>query len=223
MKLVKYARKHRKKVLSGVLAMLIAGFAILSYVVITLPPSYIDLHISAEIQEEQNPLLDSFMRFISWFGVVPVSIALAVLTAAVFAIFRYRREAVFVVLTLISGAISTGLKILINRPRPTEDLVTIIEKAQYQSFPSGHTMFYTIYFGFLLIIMGNLKKLPLTLRLSVAIISTAMIFMGAVSRVYLGAHWFTDVLGGFILGIIYLFLHSSLYLFFKRQAQDRKV
>lgn len=223
MKLVKYARKHRKKVLSGVLAMLIAGFAILSYVVITLPPSYIDLHISAEIQEEQNPLLDSFMRFISWFGVVPVSIALAVLTAAVFAIFRYRREAVFVVLTLISGAISTGLKILINRPRPTEDLVTIIEKAQYQSFPSGHTMFYTIYFGFLLIIMGNLKKLPLTLRLSVAIISTAMIFMGAVSRVYLGAHWFTDVLGGFILGIIYLFLHSSLYLFFKRQAQYRKV
>lgn len=220
MKVFKYLQAHRKRVLAGVFIVLISGFGILTYLVMTLPLSFIDLLISEEIQERHNPLLDSFMRFISWFGVLPVSLIMVILTAATFMALRSRREALFTLLTLVAGVISSGLKILVNRPRPTQDLVTIIEKAQHQSFPSGHTLFYTVFFGFLLIIMGNRKTYPNSLRILIAAVCGSMIFLGPVSRVYLGAHWFTDVLGGFVLGVIYLFILGYFYLF---KVPDSKV
>ena len=213
MRLYQLYLTHKKKIFISVFVALIAGFAMLSYFVMFTPPSFIDLFVSEEIQERHNSLLDSFMKLISWFGVVPISVIMVVITSCIFLLLHYRREALFTLLTLVSGAISSGLKIVINRPRPTQDLVTIIEKAQHQSFPSGHTLFYTVFFGFVLIIMGNRKSYPNWLRITVAVLCTLMIFLGPVSRVYLGAHWFTDVLGGFVLGIIYLFILGYFYLF----------
>lgn len=125
---------------------------------------------------------------------------------------HFKEEALFTVLTLISGIISSALKLLFNRPRPTDHLVRIVEKAKQQSFPSGHTLFYTIFFGLMIIIMCNLKDIPTWFRILVISVSVTMILSIPISRVYLGAHWFTDVLGGFILGIICLFVMGYFYL-----------
>jgi len=218
MKLYQLFLTHKRRIFIGVFASLIAGFAILSYFVAITPPSFVDLYISREIQERHNTLLDGLMTLISGFGVIWVSGGVVAATALVFRLLSYAREAAFTLLTLVAGAISSGLKVVIGRPRPTEDLVTIIEKAQHESFPSGHTLFYTVFFGFMIIIMGNRKKFPQWLRVSVVLFCGAMIFLGPVSRVYLGAHWFTDVLGGFVLGIIYLFILSYFYLFNKKKV-----
>lgn len=211
----------RKRILTYLLWLISSGFILLSLIVLVLPVSLVDRVFSEEVQEHQYPVLDILMRGISWFGYMPVSLLMVCLTSALFYGFKYRTEALFVLLTLLSGLMSAGMKILINRPRPTEDLVRIVEKAQRQSFPSGHVLFYVVLFGFLSFLMYHLKSLPKVLRLVIGIASLFLIFTVPISRIYLGAHWFTDVLGGFFLGIICLYLLSAQYIkASKQKAKD---
>ncbi|QEC75292.1 phosphatase PAP2 family protein [Mucilaginibacter ginsenosidivorax] len=60
--------------------------------------------------------------------------------------------------------------------------------------------------------MLRLEAIPKAIKIVVSAICLFLIFMIPVSRVYLGAHWFTDVLGGFLLGIICLYILSYQYL-----------
>lgn len=203
---------NTKRWLVGLFLVLCSGFIFLTFMVALFPPSAIDLKISQVIQSAQRPGLDQVMKFISWFGAFPVPLFICLLVSLLFYLARLRREAGFLLLTLISGLISTVIKMLVNRPRPTANLVRIVEVAKQQSFPSGHMLFYTIFFGFLLILMWNLKHINLAVRVITAVISVLLILLVPVSRIYLGAHWFTDVLGGFMLGVIYLYGLSFLYL-----------
>lgn len=203
---------NRKRVLICLLLILCSGFIFLTFIAALFPPSAIDLEISKAVQSTQSPGLDSVMKFISWFGAFPVPMFIGLLVAMIFYLSKLRREAIFVVLTFSSGAISTIIKIIVNRPRPTVNLVRIVEVARQQSFPSGHTLFYTIFFGFLLVLMWNLKQVSNRMRITVAFVSAFLILTIPFSRIYLGAHWFTDVLGGFILGLICLYIISIFYL-----------
>lgn len=196
----------------GIFFVLTIGFIILSYLVHIYPPSSLDLNISHEVQKDHTLALDHFTAFISWFGHVSVAGAMTALVALLFFLFNYKREALFTILTLASGLISTVIKIMVNRPRPTKELVRIVEIAKQQSFPSGHTLFYTIFFGFLIIVMANLKSVNHYIRVGVTVVSAAMILLIPVCRIYLGAHWFTDVLGGLILGVLCLFVLGYFYL-----------
>lgn len=212
MDIIKRITDHRGKILFGTLTFLITGFIALSIFVVVYPPSSFDVYFSEEIQERNTLFFKAVMTFVSWFGTARVSVLMVLSTSALFFIFRYRREAFYTLMTLCSGIISSLLKYWIDRPRPTSAMVTIWEETSRQSFPSGHTLFYTIFFGFLLLIMVNVKSIPKWFRITVAFISLFMIFLIPVSRVFLGAHWITDVLGGFLLGIICLYGLGYLYL-----------
>ncbi|MDP9078923.1 MAG: phosphatase PAP2 family protein [Bacteroidota bacterium] len=194
---------------SGAIA---AGFLLLTAFVLLDPLSLIDREFSEEVQEHHNQLLDHVMKLISWFGYMPGSAILIAATALLFLLFGYKKEALFVLLTALSGLVSTLVKLLVNRPRPVPTLVRVIEKTQQQSFPSGHVLFYTVFFGFLVLLMYRLAHLPKTLRILVAIISVFFLFTVPVSRIYLGAHWLTDVLAGFFLGLLSLASLSYFYL-----------
>jgi membrane-associated phospholipid phosphatase len=209
---MKELKNNKNRLLTTILVVLVVGFILLSVGVYLLPPSFIDLKISLKIQAHQNVTLDELMSFISWFGNMPVSLIMVLIVAAIFFIFNYRREALFTVLTLSSGVVSTVIKMLIDRPRPTKDLVRIIEITRQQSFPSGHTLFYTVFFGFVIVMMGNLKSVSIYLRGTITVISAVMILLIPFSRIYLGAHWFTDVLGGAMLGILCVFVLGYFYL-----------
>ncbi|MDB5012055.1 MAG: phosphatase family protein [Daejeonella sp.] len=202
---------RRKKILFYVIGLILVGFILLTFLVSAFPASMLDRSFSEEVQENHNPALDIIMKVISWFGYMPFSVLIVFCTAAVFYLFKYKKEAVFILLTLTSGVVSTAVKIAVDRPRPTKDMVTIIEKAGHQSFPSGHTLFYVMFFGFLVILMRHLKSIRQIYRWVVTSICLFLIFTIPFSRIYLGAHWFTDVLGGFMLGVICLFLLSYLY------------
>ncbi|WP_213278978.1 phosphatase PAP2 family protein [Chryseobacterium indologenes] len=175
------------------------------------PPEYLDIHISEEIQENQTPNLNTLMIWISWLGRTPVSVVMVVLSAFFFYFFRLKKEAVLIFTTLLSGILGLGLKILINRPRPSKDLVVLLEETKYQSFPSGHVLFYTVFFGALILIILRLKKIKYKVKIFLTTVCLSIIFFGAVSRVYLGAHWFTDVLGGFILGVFCVLIMGYFY------------
>ncbi len=201
-----------KAFLFRLIIFLTLSFLLLTVVVLLFPKSSFDLKFSQEVQEHQYLLLDQFMEMISWLGNLPQSLIIVCLTAFTFWIFKFKREGVFILFTLISGLISTALKFLVDRPRPSQDLVRILEKAKQQSFPSGHVLFYVVFFGFLIFLMYKLDSISIKFRWIIACFSGIMIILVPFSRIYLGAHWFTDVLAGFIVGLIVLYLICLVYL-----------
>ncbi|KLT66977.1 phosphatase PAP2 family protein [Pedobacter sp. BMA] len=175
-----------------------------------------DVKVSLFIQEFQSAWLDKLMLAISFFGELPYSLLSVVLVALIFYWQKYKREALFIATVLLSGLIILGVKNVINRPRPTSFYVRLVEVNRFQSYPSGHTLSYVLFFGFLIILMSHLKDIPKTTRMIVSLISAFLMLTVAPSRIYLGAHWFTDTLGGFLLGLICLF--PLCYLYFKRKG-----
>ncbi|MDR3693062.1 phosphatase PAP2 family protein [Mucilaginibacter sp.] len=214
-------KKYQRHIVNFVLGSISIGFVVVTILIIIFPHSFVDLKFSREMQEHQNPFLDTTMKMASWFGYFPGSGIVVLLGALVFFIFKYRKEALFVLLTSISGLISSIVKMLVNRPRPTAPTVRIVQKVNEQSFPSGHVLFYIVYFGFLMVLMYQLKTIPKMIRIAVAVFSAMLIFAIPFSRIYLGAHWFTDVLGGFLLGMLCLYLLCVFY-FQKTAPNERK-
>lgn len=96
--------------------------------------------------------------------------------------------------------INQGLKRIICRPRP--DVVKLIKQGGY-SFPSGHAMAATAFYGYLIYLLWK-SKLNKTYKYIGTIFLILMIFAICFSRIYLGVHYVSDVIAGFILGIIYL-------------------
>lgn len=212
MNILKYLdfQNSRKKAVYVVLGLSLL-FLLLTAFVALLPMTFIDLEFSEEVQEDNFPLLDALMQGVSWFGTNWVAIPLTLGTALVFLLAGLRREALFLSLTLLSSVLTFGIKLLVNRPRPTEDMVRIVVKAQHQSFPSGHTVFYVTFFGFLIFLLFRLRQLPPFIRWTAGGLSLLLILAVPFSRVYLGNHWFTDVAAGFVLGLISLVVLITLY------------
>ena len=204
--------QNRKRILIYVLGSLLLGFIILTILISYTPIPLFDHEFSEEVQEHQHPFLDKLMNVVSWPGYAPQSMLLVLSVSLVFFLLKKKREAFFIALTLLSGVISRVLKILIDRPRPTDDLVRIIDVAKYQSFPSGHVLLYVIFFGFLIVLMSKMKEIHGAVRIAVIVVCAFLIFTIPFSRIYLGAHWFTDVLGSIMLGLLGLFFLSYYYL-----------
>jgi undecaprenyl-diphosphatase len=110
------------------------------------------------------------------------------------------------------GLITYGINISVNRIRPTENLVRVMEKAKYQSFPSGLVGFYIAFFGLVAFFIHHVKWFTRTFRITAISLCLGLIFSIPFSRIYLGAHWFIDVLGGFMTGSIYLSILVFFYL-----------
>lgn len=98
------------------------------------------------------------------------------------------------------------MKLLFNRPRPTENV--LIEAVGY-SFPSGHSMVSMAFYGLLIYLAyKNIKNKGL--RNSICIGLTILILLIGISRIYLGVHFASDVIGGFCVSMVYLILMISI-------------
>ncbi len=104
-----------------------------------------------------------------------------------------------IALPLLQG----GLKELVDRPRPDELLVVVRAGFSSESFPAGHVMSPTYLYGFLLYAAWRLRS-PLALRV-VAVGWSALILAAAgPANVWLGVHWPSDVVGGYLWGLVLL-------------------
>ncbi|SHG20958.1 phosphatase PAP2 family protein [Pedobacter caeni] len=204
--------EKRKLILTYLLALVALSFILLTVSIVYLPLPTVDKSFSHAIQSYQSQSLDPIMRFISLIGVMPYSLIMVLLTALLFFLFKLKREAIFTLSTLLAGVASTIVKIIVDRPRPAAPFVHVLEKTVQQSFPSGHVNFYVVFFGFLIVMMYHVKTIPFILRALVITICALLIFFIPISRVYQGAHWFTDVIGGSLLGVLLLSANSYFYL-----------
>ncbi len=212
MDVLQYFKNFSKRKMHYFIFALIGLFVILTSVVYFLPTTIIDYEFSEEVQEHKSPFLHFLMLAISWFGSNWVAVGLVAGTAILFLIFKYFKEALFVLFTVAIWVITWVIKVIINRPRPSADIVEVMVKAKHQSFPSGHTSFYVVFFGFLIFLMLVRHEIHKLTRYAVITFSLILIISVPFSRIYLGAHWFTDVSAGFILGLIVLYTLIRLYL-----------
>jgi membrane-associated phospholipid phosphatase len=202
----------KRNTLIFILAVLIIAFAALSFFIAKHPILAFDIKTSLFIQQYHADWLDKVMLAISFFGELPYSLLSVVVVAAIFYWQKYKREGLFISTVLLSGLIILGIKNIINRPRPTAFYVRLVEVNRFQSYPSGHVLSYTLFFGFLIILMNSSKNIPKLTKNIVTYLSAFLVITIAPSRIYLGAHWFTDTVGGFLLGLICLFPLCYFYL-----------
>lgn len=214
-----YKVSRKAQVLIGIYLIQFALFSVLAWWVHGHPVLPVDIAITREFQESRAPWLLFTMTAVSFLGNHSVIFfLLVVLTALFFWMVRLRLEAlVIVALTIVSAIVNFSLKLLINRPRPTAKLVDVFQVAKGLSFPSGHVMSYVAFFGLLFSFGIILFKKERWWNYALLIIPALFVVLVGPSRVYLGDHWASDVLGGYIFGGLLLGITLWIYLVLRRR------
>ncbi len=170
-----------------------------------------DKLITHRLQKQQNRWFHNFMLGVSEFGFPKMFTPITVGIAAIFWALRFRLESIFILLTSTSSILNWIVKRLIKRPRPTKELVTVVRVINEPSFPSGHVMHYTNFFGLLIYLLATNWRSG-KLRNLLILVCTALIALIGPSRVYLGAHWPSDVMAGYIYGGLWFAGLMTVYL-----------
>ena len=142
-------------------------------------------------------------KFITNFG---GAIFLIVLTIILFILVKNKKIGLSILSNLVIVTILNQLlKRILQRPRPTE--FRIVEETGY-SFPSGHSMISMAFYGYLIYLIYKYVKNRYIKWISITLLSFLICAIG-VSRIYLGVHYTSDVLGGFFISISYLVIYIS--------------
>lgn len=214
------ARPQREyRTLSFQIALLsaIAAFAVLTFMVKSTPFFPLDLRITKALQSIDSLLFASAMNWISWPGFLPQSAIIPALVAVLLYSFGLRWEAITsLVAAFLPALINLAVKEWIRRPRPTVDLVDVFRILDSYSFPSGHVMFYIGFFGFLWFLVFVLLESSWKRTLLLIILGSLIAFVG-VSRIFLGQHWASDILGASLLGGLLLAFMIQFYRWGKKR------
>lgn len=161
----------------------------------------LDLTITQTLQKIQLGWFDSAMRILSFWGEASRSLTAVLLVSFVFYLLKLRKDAVLIALSSYGLVLlTTIIKFLVHRTRPSGSLVEqLIPQLNSESFPSYHVIVTIAIFGYLFFILHkHIKNNPK--RRFLETICLSVIFLMGLSRVYLGAHWASDVVGSFLLG-----------------------
>jgi membrane-associated phospholipid phosphatase len=164
-----------------------------------------DLSITRTIQSIQIPWFDTIMNLITFLGNVIPSMVLLIVTALIIYQKKRKLESKMLLISTIGiEIISTITKFTVARQRPDPNLIKQVGKFLYNdSFPSGHVLFFVGFFGFLLFLAYT--TLPKNFyRSALLILLLLLLILIGISRIYLGAHWFSDVLGAYLIGFLYV-------------------
>ena len=209
-----YSRVKRGYIFLGVYGVMLLLFALLATFVHFHPVLSVDVTITKEFQENQTPWLSGLMTAVSYIGYqVWLSIGLVVLAVVILWIVDLRLEAVTVAAVYaVSGLLNGIIKLVVGRPRPNASLVEVFSVAGGQSFPSGHVMSYVAFWGLLFTFGVILFDGRRWWRIALLVVSAFFVVMVGPSRIYLGAHWASDVLGAYLIEAALLGIALFIYL-----------
>lgn len=160
----------------------------------------IDLTTTLRVQRRQHPALTRLMNLISWPGFRPQSLIMPFTVIVFAALTGLRRDMRYLIAAWAASMISFSTKRLIQRPRPSGNGIQVqIAKIRDSSFPSGHVLHYTVFWGFVAYLWFSRVR-GRWLRWGPVAAILAMIGSIGPSRIYLGHHWLTDVLASYSLG-----------------------
>lgn len=145
----------------------------------------------------QTDWLDTAARAISSVGRPYVAVSLVLAAALLLVVLRRRSDGLTVALVLVPMLVGDGLKRVIERPRP-DHLLAGTESSSL-SFPSGHSVYALLFGGVLIYLLEKVVPQPALRRGLQVGLGVLILAMGA-SRVYLGVHWPSDVIGGYLYG-----------------------
>ncbi|MEA2452417.1 MAG: hypothetical protein QOG04_1127 [Actinomycetota bacterium] len=169
---------------------------------------------------KDSPWLVTLMEIVSFFGGPPWFYLLTGLSALWLWRNGHTRLALFLVVTgLVGSFIDSIVKILVDRPRPS--LVAPVATAHGKSFPSGHSMSSMVGYGSLLLVFLPMFDKPR--RRWVAAGAVLLVLAIGFSRLALGVHYITDVLGGYALGLAWLAASTAAFSIWRVERGKPKV
>ncbi|HET8753069.1 MAG TPA: phosphatase PAP2 family protein, partial [Salinimicrobium sp.] len=157
----------------------------------------------------RNPQLTEFFVIITDIGdFYGYLVATCLVTIFLFIKFRHWKFILQLLAVVILSALSNiMLKKFIDRARPGIEHLVVVETLSY---PSGHAMSAMAFYGFLTYLSFHIKMSRI-LRVFLCTIFVSLILLIGISRIYLGVHFPTDVIGGFIAGLIWVFFCIFLF------------
>ncbi|HEY2493501.1 MAG TPA: phosphatase PAP2 family protein [Paenibacillus sp.] len=158
--------------------------------------TFFDNPIISFIQGLESPAWTGVMKWFTTVGSAGVMIIISICTLFIlYVVFKHRQELIlFFAVVLGSQFLNIMLKNIFKRIRP--DLHRLIEIEGF-SFPSGHSMAAFSFYGILTYLMWRHTR-PRVARIILLTCSASMILLIGVSRVYLGVHYPSDIIGGYL-------------------------
>lgn len=169
--------------------------------------NYLDSKTISFIDSIRIPLLNKFFIVITYFGEGGVVLFFTVVIT-IFLLIKKKKKLTLVLWLMFGGSVVSVyiLKYAIHRPRPIGGM---IEETSF-SFPSAHTVIAIFFYTFIAYLFwrGNSNK---TIKFLAFSFATVLIILIGFSRLYLGVHFLSDVLAGYLLGAVWLFLGIKLF------------
>ncbi|WP_051287444.1 phosphatase PAP2 family protein [Paenibacillus taiwanensis] len=174
-----------------------------------------DLHTAAFVQSYESPELTTIMEMITAIGSVKLAVLLGLIAGGLlYVIFRHRADVIFLFGVLGGAAVFNQLlKYLIQRERPTVHFL-VVEKGY--SFPSGHTMGAVALYGAITFLLWEHIS-SRTGRIMLVTFNCLIVALIGVSRVYLGAHYPSDIIGALLASGLWLTLMIPCFQWYKKR------
>jgi undecaprenyl-diphosphatase len=203
---------------------LLLGFGLIIALVVSGDTSSFDRYVLLLFRRPDDvavllgpPWLQEAARDVTSLGSESVLGLISLLTLGYVCLSRRLETAIFFCISVLGGqALSFGLKLLFQRPRP--ELVPHAARVFTASFPSSHAMLSAVTYLTLGCVLA--RFVPLTSqRLYVSCVAVFLTCLIGVSRLYLGVHWPTDVLAGWVVGSAWALICWAIALKLQRRGQ----
>jgi undecaprenyl-diphosphatase len=171
-----------------------------------------DMAVRGWVHQYSSPFLTRAAKVASFIG-ADILVGALIACLLVFAFLRWRRAALWLTITMAGGMVlNLSLKYAFHRQRPTPFFAAL---PHTYSFPSGHALFSVCFYG---VLAGLLSGRINSLTAKICIWTAAIILIAAIglSRIYLGVHYPTDVLGGYVAAGVWV---SSMLAFDRLRAR----
>jgi undecaprenyl-diphosphatase len=188
-----------------ILVTLIVSFTILTIFAKNYLYFPFDLVITQVIQLISVPFFKEIMLGITSLGYVNQGAVLICMFALIIFLLGKSKESLMLIISS-TGAVLLSLvfKLIVARPRPDPSLIHQLSAYQSaDSFPSGHVLFFMGFFGYLLY-LAHIYLYKGSIKIITETILIGLIILMGISRIYVGAHWFSDTLGAYLIGSVWL-------------------
>ena len=179
-----------------------------------------DVWLAHQIQDIDSAAFERTLDWVEDFVDYPLIVLVGAVAAALLVLARDWAGAIIIALAIPGRAVTTGgLKELIERPRPSAELIEFDSQPGTFSFPSGHAGAAFVLYG-MIIYFAAVHIRDLRVRLPIQAVCVAIIVLAGVERVYVGHHWPSDVLGGYCVGALLLGVFIGVHQLTLRRASN---